>query len=218
MIDRELLTTLKRERIIAVVTIDRSEDALPLVDALLSGGIHAIELTLRTDAALEALRLIVSLRKEIVAGVGTILRPDQCETLYQMGATFGVTPGLNPEVVKAAHSQGLPFAPGIATPSELEKAVSLGCNVLKFFPSEPQGGLKYLTSMNTPYAHLGLKFIPLGGVNESNLAEYLSADMVLAVGGSWIARRNLIQEGAWDEIRKNSLRARQIVERMDAQR
>ena len=218
MFGRELLTTLERERIIAVVTIDRADDALPLADALLAGGVHAIELTLRTDAALEALSSIVSHRTEIVAGVGTVLRPDQCETVYEMGATFGVTPGLNPEVVKSARSQGLQFAPGIATPSELERAVSLGCNVLKFFPSEPQGGLKYLTSMNTPYAHLGLKFIPLGGVNESNLAEYLSADMVLAVGGSWIANRNLIQQGAWDEIRNNSLRARQIVKRMGGRR
>jgi 2-dehydro-3-deoxyphosphogluconate aldolase/(4S)-4-hydroxy-2-oxoglutarate aldolase len=129
----------------------------------------------------------------------------------ERGAAFGVSPGMNSAVVKAAKELALPFAPGIMTPSEIEAAYALGCTVMKLFPSEPIGGLSYLKNINAPYAHLGIKYIPLGGVSPENLGAYLESPDILAVGGSWLAPRKLIQEKAWKEISKNCEQATEIV-------
>lgn len=193
--------------IIAVVVIDDPEDALPLVEALLAGGINAIELTLRTPAAFEALRRIKATATDMMAGLGTVLTPEQVGQAVECGAAFAVAPGLNPNVIRAAHSAGLPFAPGIMTPSDIEGAVQLGCRLLKLFPAEPCGGLGYLKSISAPYAHLGLEYIPLGGLTESNFTDYLALENVPAVGGSWIAPRKLIQGKNWTAIRQNACRA-----------
>lgn len=195
-----LLEQVRQTRIIAVVVIDDPEKAVPLANTLLESGIKAIELTLRTPAAFEALKRIRSECPEMTAGLGTVLFTEQVQQAVDGGAAFAVAPGLNPTIVKAAVSAGLPFAPGITTPSEVETAVALGCRLLKFFPAEPSGGLPYLKSINAPYAHLGLEYIPLGGLNENNFINYLKLDCVPAVGGSWIAPRDQIAAGDWTAI------------------
>ncbi len=205
----ELASSIRKARIVAVVVIDSAEDALPLADALLEGGIYAMELTLRTPAALEAIRRIKAERPEILVGAGTVLTPAQVAETAAAGAAFAVAPGLNPEVVKAAAAYSLPFAPGIATPSDIEHALSLGCHLLKLFPAEPCGGIPYLQSISAPYAHLGLEFIPLGGLTNENFTAWLKLDCVSAVGGSWIAPRKDIQQHNWHAIAATAKAARQ---------
>ncbi len=210
----ELTARIKQAGVVAVLVIDRAEDAVPLAKALLRGGIGAMELTLRTPAALEALQRVVAEVPEMLPGIGTILTPKQAEEAKQAGAAFGVAPGLNRRVVKAAQQCGLPFSPGIATPSDLEAALELGCPDVKFFPAEPSGGLSYLKSISAPYAHMGVRFIPLGGLNVDNVASYLDSPLVMAVGGSWLAPRDLIREQDWDAIRERASQATAIVQRV----
>jgi 2-dehydro-3-deoxyphosphogluconate aldolase/(4S)-4-hydroxy-2-oxoglutarate aldolase len=210
----ELLERLSTCGVIAVLVVDEAKSALPLARALLDGGIDAMELTLRTPAAIEAVHTVCRDVPEMLAGIGTILQPDQVRQVAEAGAAFGVAPGLNPQVVRAAQEAGLPFAPGIATPSELEGALELGCRDVKFFPAEPSGGLAYLKSIAAPYAHLGCKFIPLGGLTQENIATYLAAPLVLAVGGSWVATRDLIRDEAWSTIRERASAARAIVDQV----
>jgi 2-dehydro-3-deoxyphosphogluconate aldolase/(4S)-4-hydroxy-2-oxoglutarate aldolase len=200
--------------VIAVLVIDNPEDAVPLANALLRGGITAIELTLRTERALDALERIRGAAPKLLAGVGTILNEDQVRMVKARGAPFGVSPGFNPSVVEAAKKEALPFAPGIMTPSELEAAYAKGCSVVKLFPAEASGGLSYLKDMNGPYAHLGIEYIPLGGVSAANLEKYLEEPSVLAVGGSWLASRKLIQAQDWDQISRNCEEAREIASKV----
>ena len=197
--------------VIAVLVIDEPENAVPLARALLACGIDAMELTLRTPGAVEALRIVRQQVPEMLAGVGTILRPEQVEEVVDAGAAFGVAPGLNLKVVERAKQLGLPFAPGIVTPSELELAVEIGCRELKFFPAEPSGGIKYLRSMYAPYAHLGLQFLPLGGIRADNMAGYLFDSAVPAIGGSWLAPRKEIQEQNWSVVIDHATEARRII-------
>ena len=198
MFPDELKLKIRKAPVIAVLVIDNAEDAVPLAKALLRGGISVMELTLRTPAALDALDKIRSEALEILAGIGTVLNSEQVRTIKERGAAFGVAPGLNGAVVAAAKDLGLPFAPGIMTPSEIETAYALGCTVMKLFPSELVGGINYLNSINAPYAHLEIEYIPLGGVSQNNLQSYLEFPSVLGVGGSWLAPRKLIQEKSWD--------------------
>ncbi len=186
--------------IVAVLVIDREEDGPPLAKALLAGGVDVMELTLRTPAALGALRRIRAEVPEMLAGAGTVLTPAQVEEVKAAGAEFAVSPGVNPRVLQAAKDAGLPFAPGIATPTDIEQALEFDCKVLKFFPAEPSGGLAYLKAVAAPYQHLGVKFLPLGGLNEKNMASYLADPLVAAIGGSWLAPRDAIREGRWDHI------------------
>jgi 2-dehydro-3-deoxyphosphogluconate aldolase/(4S)-4-hydroxy-2-oxoglutarate aldolase len=188
--------------VIAVLMIERTEDAVPLARALLAGGVKGIELTLRTDAALDCLRRIKAEVPEMTLGVGTILTPQQVHEAKSAGASFGVAPGMNPRVVAEAQRIGLPFAPGVCTPTDIELALEAGCRVLKFFPSEPCGGLPYLRTISAPFLHLGVQFIPLGGVGPSNAALYLQEPSVLALGGSWLAPKDLIAQGNWAAITK----------------
>ena len=214
MFPDEMISKIRKAPVIAVLVVDAAEDAVPLGRALLKGGISAIELTLRTPAALDALDRIRAELPEILAGIGTILNAEQVSAVKKRGAAFGVAPGFNSSVVTAAKELGLPFAPGIMTPSEIEAAYALGCTVMKLFPSEPVGGLSYLKNINAPYAHLGIKYIPLGGVSIDNLAAYLESPDILAVGGSWLAPRKLIQEKAWDEISRNCEKASEIANKL----
>lgn len=197
--------------IVAVLVVDRVEDAVPLAQALLAGGVDVMELTLRTPAAIDALKAIKGAVPEMLAGVGTILTTDQVKQVVEAGAAFGVAPGLNPRVLATAREVGLSFAPGILTPSDIEAAVEHGCKILKLFPAEPSGGLAYLRAMAAPYAHLGLKFIPLGGLNAKNMASYLADPNIAALGGSWLAPRELIKAGEWDKITALAAEAVQII-------
>jgi len=197
--------------VVAVLMIERAEDAVPLARALLEGGVNGIELTLRTEAALECLRRIQAEVAEMTIGVGTILTPQQVNQAKEAGASFGVAPGMNPRVVAEAQRIGLPFAPGVCTPTDIELALEAGCRVLKFFPSEPCGGLPYLRTISAPFMHLGVQFIPLGGVGPGNAAQYLQEPSVLALGGSWLAPKDLIAKGDWAAITKLARDARDIV-------
>ncbi len=172
-----------------------------------------MELTLRTPDAVRALMAVREHVPEMLAGVGTILAADQVDEVVDAGAAFGVAPGLNPKVVIRAQQLRLPFAPGVVTPSEVERAIELGCRELKFFPAEPSGGMKFLKSMNAPYGYLDLNYIPLGGVNLENMSSYLDESFVPAIGGSWIAPRALIQREEWAAIAANAAQASQISRR-----
>lgn len=191
---------LHRAGVIAVLMISRAEDAVPLAQALLKGGVSSIELTLRTEAALDCVRRIRAEVPDMTVGVGTILTPGQANDAKEAGASFGVSPGMNPRVVAEARRIGLPFAPGICTPTDIELALEVDCRLLKFFPCEPCGGLPYLKTIAAPFMHLNLQFIPLGGVNAANAATYLQDSSVLALGGSWLAPKELVAQGNWMAI------------------
>jgi 2-dehydro-3-deoxyphosphogluconate aldolase / (4S)-4-hydroxy-2-oxoglutarate aldolase len=205
---------LHRTGIIAVLMLDDADAAVPVARALLAGGVDCIELTLRTEAAMEALKRIRSEVPEILVGVGTILTPQQVNEVKAAGAAFGVAPGMNPRVVSEAARIGLPFSPGVCTPTDIELAIEQGCRVLKFFPSEPCGGLAYLLTIAAPFAHLGVKYIPLGGVGAANAEQYLQEPCVLALGGSWLAPREAIQRQDWHSITTTAAAASAIVKRV----
>lgn len=211
MIPDSIKTRISEAGIVAVLVIDDAANAVGLARALLAGGIGVMELTLRTDAALDSLRTIRAEAPEMLAGIGTVLTPAQVHAAKDAGAAFAVAPGFNPRVVGAARDAELPFAPGICTPSDIEGALEFGCNVLKFFPAESCGGLKRLNDMAAPYAHLGLRYIPLGGINAGNLASYVASPLVAAVGGSWLAKRETIAARGWDAIAANAREAKAII-------
>ena len=206
-ISGELREELGRRGIIAVLEIEDEKDAVPAAKALVSGGVTAIELALRTPAAMPSIALIAKEVPEMMIGIGTIIRTEQVAAVKEAGAHFGVAPGFNPRIVAEADRLGFPFAPGISTASELEGAVEMGNSVLKLFPAEPLGGLKYLKSMAGPYAYLGLGFIPLGGITPENLAEWASYDRICAIGGTWIAKKPLIKAHDWTAIERNAAEA-----------
>lgn len=201
--------------VVAVLMIDRVEDAVPVAEALLAGGVEVMELTLRTPAAMEALRIVKAEVPDILAGVGTILTPLQVKEVKDAGADFGVAPGVNQSVLQAAADSGLPFAPGIMTPSDIEAAMEFGCEILKFFPASSSGGLAHLRNIAAPYQHLGLKYIPLGGIYEGNMGNYLSSNLIAAIGGSWLASKALIDAQDWAAITEN---ARVAVSKVDEAR
>jgi 2-dehydro-3-deoxyphosphogluconate aldolase/(4S)-4-hydroxy-2-oxoglutarate aldolase len=201
---------LSQAGILAVLELDLEEYAVPVAKALVRGGVTAIELALRTKAAEPSIELIAREVPEMCIGIGTIIFPGQTKRVQSLGAHFGVSPGFNPRIVQEAIAAGFPFAPGIATPSELEGALELGCDVLKLFPAEGLGGLNYLKQMNAPYRYLGLTYIPLGGVSEANLKDYAEMPEILAIGGTWIAKRELIKEQNWDEISRRAEKASAI--------
>ena len=213
-VPQSLLDRLYRSGIIAVLMIDDADDAVPVARALLEGGVDCMELTLRTPAAMRALARIRAEVPAMTAGVGTILTPEQARDVADAKASFGVSPGVNPRVIAEARLSGLPFAPGICTPSDIETALEQGCKLLKFFPSEPCGGLPYLKAIAAPYAHLGLRYIPLGGVDINNAEHYLSEPMIQAIGGSWLAPREVIQRKDWAAITANAAQASAIVQKL----
>ena len=190
-------------KVLPVIAIDTVESALPLADALIAGGLPVAEITFRTSAAAEVLRTLKKERPDLMLGAGTVLNVETLHRARDCGATFALAPGFNPVVVAEAIRIGLPFAPGVMTPSEVEEALSLGLKVLKFFPAGDAGGPRMLNSLSGPYAHTGVRFIPTGGVTIDNLKDYLAVKTVLAVGGTWIAKREDIAAGNWDRIRNN---------------
>jgi 2-dehydro-3-deoxyphosphogluconate aldolase/(4S)-4-hydroxy-2-oxoglutarate aldolase len=197
--------------VVPVVAIESTEAAVPFADALIAGGLPLAEITFRTEAAAGVMRVLREERPDLLVGAGTVLTADQVYLAKECGAKFAVAPGFNPEVVKAAQKAGLPFAPGIMTPSDIEGALSLGLKFVKFFPAGDAGGPKMLKSLSGPYAHTGVSFMPTGGVSAGNLAEYLSIPTVLAVGGTWIAKKDAIAAGDWDGIAANCREALKII-------
>jgi len=201
MTANELYEQIGRLRIVPVIAIESPEHALPLADALLEGGLPVAEITFRTEAAAAVIERIVKARPNVLVGAGTVISVENLRRAVACGAQFGVAPGLNPEIVREAGALGFPFSPGIMTPTDIEFALSLGVKVLKFFPAGAAGGVNMLKSLAAPYAHLGVKFLPTGGVNQDNLKEYLKEKSVLAVGGTWLATKDDIAAGRWDVIR-----------------
>lgn len=197
-------------KVLPVAVIDDANKVVMLVDALTRGGITAIEVTFRTDAAAEAIRLIRKKRPDILVGAGTVLNSEQVRAAANAGAQFLVAPGLNPDTVSASAEIGLPFIPGVLTPSEVERAMSLGLNRVKFFPAEAGGGVAMLKAMSSPYR--AMKFMPTGGINAKNLRDYLSLDCVFACGLSSVCERSLINDGAFGDIER---RAKQITSALE---
>ncbi len=211
MEEESVLDQLGRYGVVPVIGLDDPAAALPLADALLEGGLPVIEITFRTAAAAEAIRLLARERPSLLVGAGTVLTPANLQAAKENGAVFAVSPGLNPEIVKQARLLRLPFVPGVATATEIEAGLGLGCRWLKFFPAEALGGVPMLEALSPPFKHAGVRFMPTGGVNLANLERYLRLDTVAAVGGSWIAKKGDLAQGHWQEIRKRCRATLEIV-------
>ena len=194
----ELAALFRPARIIPVLTIERIEDAVPLAKALVAGGVHVLEVTLRTPVAVESAKAIMAHVPAAVVGIGTILNADDLARAEGIGARFGISPGATPDLLKAAAASALPFAPGIATASELMLALAHGFNLVKFFPAEPSGGIKALRALAGPFPDA--RFCPTGGIGEANAAAWLAEPNVVAVGGSWLCPAADIRSGNWSGI------------------
>jgi 2-dehydro-3-deoxyphosphogluconate aldolase / (4S)-4-hydroxy-2-oxoglutarate aldolase len=196
---QEKLTTLFRQgAVIPVLTIERVEDAVPLAKALVAGGVRVLEVTLRTPVAIKAAKAIMAQVPEAIVGIGTILNADDLARSEDVGAQFGISPGATPELLKAAAASGLPFAPGVATASELMQALAHGFGLVKFFPAEQSGGIKALRALAGPFPDA--RFCPTGGIGEANAAAWLAEPNVVAVGGSWLCPAAEIRSGNWSGI------------------
>lgn len=194
------LDRIRENRIVPVVVIEDADQAIPLADALLDAGLRVIEITFRTTAAARAISTIASGRPQMLVGAGTLLNEENIRRAVDAGASFGVAPGLNVRTVEAAKRAGFDFAPGVATPSEVERALQLECKLLKLFPAEQAGGVGMLKALEGPYGHTGVQFIPTGGINLTNLKSYLALNVVAAVGGSWFVDKKLIAAKNWSSI------------------
>lgn len=194
----DLVRTLEDLRIVPVITIESGEQAIDLADALIAGNLPLMEITFRSDAAAEAIRRVRAERPDVTVGAGTVLTTGQVDAALKAGAQFIVAPGFNPTVVDYCLKLGVPMAPGVATPSEIEWALERGLNLLKFFPAEQSGGVKYIKAISAPYR--GVRFMPTGGITPENLQSYLSVPSIIACGGSWMVKLSLIQAGELDTI------------------
>ncbi|GHQ98648.1 ketohydroxyglutarate aldolase [Helicobacter pylori] len=194
----KIIEILQISPIIPVVVIEDIKDAVPLVQSLVEGGIHIIEVTLRSSCALEAIELIAKNVPKMRVGAGTILNPTQLEQAQNRGAEFLISPGLTIKLLEYAKKKDMPLIPGVSSSSEVMQALELGYNALKFFPAEYCGGVKLLNAFNGPFK--GVKFCPTGGISADNMRSYLNLENVLCVGGSWLTPKNLIQNKEWDKI------------------
>lgn len=185
--------------VVPVVVLEDAKDAAPLAKALVEGGLPCAEVTFRTAAAEESIRIMASEYPDMFVGAGTVLTIDQVDRAVAAGAKFIVSPGFDPEIVDYCLSKDIPVFPGVITPSEVAQAVKRGLKVVKFFPAEQFGGVATIKAMAAPY--VGLKFMPTGGVNAKNLENYLSCDKTVACGGSWMVKGDLVKAGKFDEIK-----------------
>lgn len=194
----DMLKKLSLAGLVPVIKVKNAADAVPLCTALSKGGLPVAEITFRTDAAEEAIRLVHEALPEVLLGAGTVLTCEQADRAWAAGAGYIVSPGLNPIVVKHCIEKGYPVLPGCANPSDVEAAIALGLKTVKFFPAEALGGLKLIKAMSAPYGDM--MFVPTGGISEKNLCEYLAFPKIAACGGSWMVPEDLINQGAWDKI------------------
>jgi len=208
----ELFEKLGTLGVVPVVKIERAVDAVELGKALLAGGLPCAEITFRTAAAEEAIRRISSTLPEIIVGAGTVLSEEQAERAVAAGARFIVSPGFNPKVVDWCLQNEVPVTPGVLTPTEIDMALDRGLSILKFFPAEAMGGVATLKAISAPYGNV--KFIPTGGINQNNLADYLALPSVHCCGGSWLVKASLISGGRFDEITRLIQEAVAIVRRV----
>lgn len=205
----DILKKIQSTGIIPVVKIEKVEDAVPLAKALCEGGLPCAEITFRTTAAKESIKQMVQAYPNMLVGAGTVLNTKQVDDAIEAGAKFIVSPGLNPKVVEYCNKKGILMIPGCANPSDVEEAIQLGLDVVKFFPAEAAGGLKMIKAMSAPYGNI--KFMPTGGINIKNLEEYLAFNKIIACGGTWMVTPELIEEGNFEKIKKLT---REAVEKM----
>lgn len=194
----DVLNQISKVGIVPVIKIDDVEKAVPLAKALVAGGIPCAEVTFRTAEGEEAIRRIAAEVPEVILGAGTVLTTAQVDKAIAAGAKFIVSPGFNPKIVSYCIEKGIPITPGCSTPSDIEKALEHGLEVVKFFPAEQAGGINFIKAVAAPYTTV--KFMPTGGINANNVSSYLAFDRVLACGGSWMVGADLIAEGNFDEI------------------
>src|SRR3984893_12593900 len=194
----QLADLFRQATVIPVLTIERLEDAVPLAKALVAGGVRTLEVTLRTPVAIEAAKAMIANVPDAIVGIGTILNADDLARTEALGAKFGISPGATPELLKAAAASRLPFAPGIATASELMQALAHGFDLVKFFPAEQSGGIKALRALAGPFPNV--RVCPTGGIGETNAPQWLAEPNVIAVGGSWLCQPVDIKSGNWAGI------------------
>ena len=196
-----IIETLKSAGIIPVIVIEKEEQAVPLAKALVKGGLPVLEVTFRTKAAAGAIAAIKREVPEAIVGAGTILTVEQLRAAKEAGAVFGVAPGFDPVIMAAAKAADFPFCPGIATASELSQALTAGAPMVKFFPAEAAGGVKMIKNLLGAFRFTGVKFMPTGGVNLSNVGDYLAVPEIVACGGTWIVPKDALAAGDWQKIK-----------------
>lgn len=196
------MSSLHQFPVIPVIVLDRADDAVPLAEALLAGGLRIIEVTFRTSAAAESIERITQAFPEMQVGAGTIVTLEQAKRAVDAGSQFALAPGTDSETISFFREQNIPFVPGVMTPSDIQTAYKAGCTSLKFFPAGAAGGPKLLKAMAAPYASLGIKFCPTGGVSLENMNDYLAMPEVFAIGGSWLASKAQIKDKEWGIITK----------------
>lgn len=195
--------------VVPVVVLDDAKDAAPLAKALCDGGLACAEVTFRTEAAEESIRIMTSQYPEMIVGAGTVLTKEQVDRAVAAGARFIVTPGLDPEIVRYCMEKGVPVTPGVVTPSELAQAYALGLRLVKFFPAEPSGGLPMIKALAAPYNMM--QFMPTGGISAATLTDYLHYEKIFACGGSWMVKGSLIKAGEFDKITELTREAVELV-------
>lgn len=205
----EVLEKIQEIGIVPVVVLDDAKDAAPLAKALCEGGLPCAEVTFRTAAAEESIRIMSEQFPEMLVGAGTVLTTEQVDRAVAAGAKLIVSPGMNPRIVKYCVEKGILITPGCANPSDIEQALENGLDVVKFFPAEPAGGLKMIKAMAAPY--VGVKFMPTGGINQNNVKDYLAYDRILACGGSWMVKGDMVAAGEFDKIKELAAEAVEIV-------
>lgn len=196
----DILAAVAAARIVPVIVLEKAVDAVPLCKALAAGGLQVAEITFRTAAAKEAIALVAREFPDFVLGAGTVTTPEEVTAARTAGARFAVAPGCNPDIVRLAQTAGLPFWPGVCTPSDVERALAIGCTTLKFFPAVAAGGIPMVKSLHAPYQHRGVRFVATGGIETGNLRDWLKTPGVIAIGGTWMVAPKLIQAGNWAEI------------------
>ncbi|MGF1751074.1 bifunctional 4-hydroxy-2-oxoglutarate aldolase/2-dehydro-3-deoxy-phosphogluconate aldolase [Vibrio cionasavignyae] len=207
------MSTIKEQlqalKVIPVIAIDNAEDIIPLGKVLADNGLPAAEITFRSDAAVEAIRLLRETQPNMLIGAGTVLNREQAIAAKEAGATFVVSPGFNPNTVKACQEIGIEIIPGVNNPSTIEAALEMGITTLKYFPAEASGGINMLKSLLAPYGEIDI--MPTGGINTKNITDYLALPRVLACGGTWMVDKTLIEQGQWDELARLTREAVELV-------
>ncbi len=205
----EVLSKIQKIGIVPVVVLDDAKDAKPLAKALIDGGLPCAEVTFRTDAAEESIKIMTSEYPDMLVGAGTVLTIDQVDRAVAAGAKFIVAPGFDKEIVEYCLKKDIPVCPGVQSPSEVTAAVKLGLDHVKFFPAENSGGLKMINTIGAAFP--ALKFMPTGGINASNVVDYLKSPRIFCCGGSWMVKKDMIEAGDFDRIRDMAREASDIV-------
>ena len=205
----------KQHRLVPVIALEQAGHAQGLAESLVAGGLPIAEVTFRTEAAEESIAIMAQ-NRDLLVGAGTVLTIEQVDRSRKAGAQFVVAPGLNPRVVKHCQAIEMPVFPGVCTPTEIEQALELGIETVKFFPAEAYGGVKTLQALAGPYRHV--RFLPTGGINLSNLDSYLACSSVIACGGSWMVKPSLYESGSFDQVERLAHEATQFVKSLETQK